>query len=71
MSGSALPPRQELAALIVEATARGLTASELTKIQDLGSDGYGVIAQLEQIYVWLARHPVAVTSTAPLLTPSC
>ena len=59
MSGSVLPPRQELAALIGEATARGLTATELTKLQDLGSDGYGVIAQLEQIYVWLARHPVA------------
>ena len=59
MSASFLTPRQELAALIAEATARGLTAKELTEIQNLGSDGYGVVSQLEQIYVWLARHPVA------------
>jgi hypothetical protein len=54
-----LYPKQELAALIAEATARGLTANELTEIQELGSDGYGVVSQLEQISVWLARHPAA------------
>ena len=57
MSGSILTPRQELAELIAEATARGLTVKELTEVQKLGSDGYGVVSQLEQIYVWLARHP--------------
>jgi len=59
MSGSILTPRQELADLIAEAKARGLSANELREIQNLGSDGYGVVSQLEQIYVWLARHPAA------------
>lgn len=59
MNGSTFTPRQELAELIAEARARGLTANEQTEIQKLGSDGYGVVSQLEQIYVWLARHPAA------------
>jgi hypothetical protein len=59
MSVSIFTPRQELAELLAEARARGLTANDLTEIQKLGSDGYGVVSQLEQIYVWLARHPAA------------
>lgn len=59
MSESLFTPRKELAELIAEATTRGLSANDLTAIQKLGSDGYGVVSQLEQIYVWLARHPAA------------
>jgi hypothetical protein len=62
MSGGIPTPRQELAELIAEATARGLTVKELTGLQKLGSDGYGVVCQLEQIYVWLAQHPVPVVA---------
>jgi hypothetical protein len=51
MITSILTPRQELAELPAEATARGLGANELKEIQELGSDGYGVVSQLEQISV--------------------
>jgi|HubBroStandDraft_5_1064220.scaffolds.fasta_scaffold2358374_1 hypothetical protein len=50
-------PRNELADITADALARGLSRLELLKIQKLGDDGYGVIAQLEQLYVWLASHP--------------
>jgi hypothetical protein len=57
MNSNIITPRQELAALTADAIARGITPGELRKIQELGNDGYGVVAQLEQIYVWLSRHP--------------
>jgi hypothetical protein len=52
-----LTPRQELADLTANAIARGMSTLELSKLRRLGDDGYGVIAQLEQLYIWLEGHP--------------
>jgi hypothetical protein len=57
MNATVTSPRQELADLTANALARGMTSGELSKLRSLGDDGYGVIAQLEQLYLWLAQHP--------------
>jgi hypothetical protein len=56
MNASVVCPRQELADLTADAMARGMSAIELSQLRELGDDGYGVIAQLEQLYAWLAQH---------------
>ena len=56
MNGTVILPRQELAVLTEDVIARGIPAGELRKIQELGSDGYGVVSQLEQMYAWLSEH---------------
>lgn len=50
-------PRQDLADITADAMSRGMSRFELLRIQKLGDDGYGVIAQMEQLYVWLEQHP--------------
>ena len=52
-------PRQDLTEITADAIAQGMSRFELLRIQKLGDDGYGVIAQLEQLYEWLAGHPAA------------
>jgi hypothetical protein len=64
MTGNVTPPRKELADLIADATARGISAKQLREIRSLGDDGYGVVAQLEQLYVWLSQHPALREQTA-------
>jgi hypothetical protein len=64
MTANVTPPRKELSDLIADATARGISARELREIRSLGDDGYGVVSQLEQLYVWLSQHPAMRERTA-------
>ncbi len=68
MDSNIISPRQELAQLIEKVKSRGMRQDELSKIESLGSDGYGVQAQLESLYYWLearqAGKPAVVADPA-------
>ncbi len=65
MSEDRLLPRDELSHLTGVAVARGMSAVELRAIQDFGTTtGYGIQAQLDQLYVWLAAHPASKPASA-------
>ena len=52
-----LTPRDDLVELKQRARDRGLTADELREIETLGTDGLGIWYQIDELNLWLERHP--------------
>ena len=73
-----ITPREELISLTRKAQQLGMTQIELEQLKNLGDDGCGVVAQLEQLYVWLSnadggsgRKTLLSTNCAAAACPMC